>query len=609
MNIEKRFENALILQEHYREFSDFLVDAMEYLGFSTTSMQLNIGEFMSDEEIRLLMVMAQRGEAKTTIAAIYAVWCIIQRPSVITLIISAGEQMSKQISGLIVRLIMQWDILECYRPDIYHGDRTSVDAFDVHYSLKGINKSPSISNLSVGANLAGNRADILIADDVESDKNAITPMLRARVAAATKEFSAICTHGKILYLGTPHTEDSIYNTLPMRGFTVRIWPGRYPTVDDEEQYGDMLAPYIVEKMRADPSLQSGGGLDGTLGKPTDPLRYDEAALQEKELSYGPAGFQLQYMLNTRLSDEARRQLKLSDLVIANFGREAIPETVAYQATPKYMVQLPQDFPIPLAKMYYAVPSEEHFVKPKDILMVLDPASDHGSDETGYAIGTAVGAHIHVFDCGGILGGLSEKGAKRIVELCREYDVTRIIVESNMGHGLYEINLRAILEKEGLPVSQAVTGNYSTGQKERRIIESLVSPMQRHKVVIHEQVIKTDIECNKKHPLENRVHHSLFHQMSNITTDRNCLVHDDRLDALAMLVRSYKGVLATDTEKAVARRKEEELQEFLSNPMGYIDVPRNTNKFNSSNTVLSRYSNKRVNSKYRGTIHNIYKNNI
>lgn len=431
-------------------------------------------------------------------------------------------------------------------------------------------------------------------------------MLRARVVTASKEFSAICTHGKILYLGTPHTQDSLYNSLPQRGFAVRIWPGRYPTVEDEEQYGDMLAPYIIERMRKDPSLQSGGGLDGSLGKPTDPERYTEDDLQEKELSYGPEGFQLQYMLNTRLSDEARRQLKLSDLVIANFGRESIPETVGYQATPKYQVQLPRDFPLPLAKLYYAVPSEEHFVKPKDILMVLDPSSDHGSDETGYAIGTAVGAHIHVFDCGGILGGLSEKGAQRIVELCREYDVTRIIVESNMGHGLYEINLRAILEKASLPVSQAVSGNYSTGQKERRIIESLVSAMQRHKVVLHEQVINTDIECNKKHPLETRVQYSLFHQMSNITTDRNCLVHDDRLDALAMLVRSFKGVLATDTDKAVQRRKEEELQEFLSNPMGYIDTNVSISKHTHSNTVLSRYNTKRVNSKYKGTISKLYK---
>lgn len=165
MDIEERFKNALILQEHYINFDDFLVDAMEYLGYKTTPMQLDIGRFMSDPNERLQMVMAQRGEAKTTIAAIYAVWSIIQRPSAIILIVSAGEQMSKQISGLIVRFITQWDILECYRPDIYYGDRTSVDAFDVHYSLKGINKSPSISNLSVGSNLAGNRADILIADD------------------------------------------------------------------------------------------------------------------------------------------------------------------------------------------------------------------------------------------------------------------------------------------------------------------------------------------------------------------------------------------------------------------------------------------------------------
>ena len=34
----------------------------------------------------------------------------------------------------------------------------------------------------------------------------------------TKEFAAICTHGDIVYLGTPQTRESIYKTLLSRGY-------------------------------------------------------------------------------------------------------------------------------------------------------------------------------------------------------------------------------------------------------------------------------------------------------------------------------------------------------------------------------------------------------
>ena len=34
--------------------------------------------------------------------------------------------------------------------------------------------------------------------------------------------------GEIIYLGTPQTEESLYNKLPERGYVIRIWPARYP---------------------------------------------------------------------------------------------------------------------------------------------------------------------------------------------------------------------------------------------------------------------------------------------------------------------------------------------------------------------------------------------
>ena len=164
MDNKQRFARLSLLVEQYPVFADFAADGMAFLGFTLTEMQADIAEFMQ-EGPRLRMVMAQRGEAKTTLAALYAIWRIIHRPSTRVLIVSAGEQNSSDTAILIVRLIMTWDILECLRPDKAAGDRTSTTAFDVHYALKGLDRSPSIACAGVGSNLPGRRADLLIPDD------------------------------------------------------------------------------------------------------------------------------------------------------------------------------------------------------------------------------------------------------------------------------------------------------------------------------------------------------------------------------------------------------------------------------------------------------------
>ena len=565
MEIKARFAHVALLAEQYEKFEDFAADGMAFLGFDLTEMQSDIAEYMQNGP-RLRMVMAQRGEAKSTLAALYAVWRIIQRPSTRVLIVSGGEKQASEVATLVVRLIQTWEILECLRPDRQAGDRTSTEAFDVHYALKGLDKSPSVACVGITSNLPGKRADLLIPDDIETNKNGLTVAQRALLMHLSKEFSSICTHGDILYLGTPQSKDSIYNTLQGRGYGIRIWPGRYPTEEELEKYGDRLAPFVAERIKQNPMLQRGGGIDGSRGQPADPGRYTEADLVEKELDKGPEDFQLQYMLDTSLVDAARQQLRLSDLLVANFDHEMLPEIIVYQAAPKYVVELPNDFPVPLTKMYHPIPVDCQFQKPTDIRMYIDPAGG-GADEIGYGIATALGPYIHVLDVGGIKGGLTDENGEKLAKIIARSSVAYIKVESNMGHGLFEINLRAVLAKHGLS-NVAVIGEYSTGQKERRIIDSLVSPMQRHRVILHKQVFDSDYEYGKQHSQEARTQYSMFYQLANITTDRNSLPHDDRLEAMAGAVREFKELLALDEHKAAADRQKALQQDFISDPMGY-----------------------------------------
>lgn len=598
MDNRLRFAHAGLVAEQYANFRDFAEDGMTFLGFDTTEMQADIAMYM-EQGPRLRMVMAQRGEAKSTLAALYAVWRLIQRPACRVLVVSGGEKQASEVAVLIIRLITSWDILEYLRPDKLAGDRSSVESFDVHWALKGLDKSPSVACIGITANLQGKRADLLLADDIETSKNGLTAVQRGQLLNLSKDFSSICTHGDILYLGTPQTKDSIYNTLPGRGFEVRIWPGRFPTEEEQAKYGERLAPFLSERIKADPSITRGGGLDGSKGQPADPGRYTEAALQDKELDQGPEGFQLQYMLDTSLADAARQQLKLENLIVANYDWERLPEAQVYQASPKYAAKLPDSFPIPLTTMYNPVPVDCAFVIPREApMMYIDPAGG-GVDELGIGVSASVGPYIHLLDVQGLKGGMTAGNVVKMITTMVKYGVRVVKVESNMGHGLFEINLRSEIAKAikyfeekqyghmtsalralGMPDGKivetlkgiGVTGEYSTGQKERRIIDSFVSATQRHKVIIHKQVFESDAECSKQHSVEKRQGYSFFYQFANITTDRGSLPHDDRLEAAAGAVRHWKGVLVQDEDKAAEARSNAEARAFVEDPMGYGDKP-------------------------------------
>lgn len=603
MDIDVRFKHAIIMAEHYADFRDFAADGMVYLGFSLTEVQADISDYMANGP-RLRMVMAQRGEAKSTLAALYAVWRLMQKPSTRVLIVSGGETQASEVATLVVRLITTWDIFEYLRPDRSAGDRTSItDGFDIHYALRGvIDKSPSVACVGITAQLQGKRADLLIPDDIETTKNGLTMTQRAQLLLLSKEFTSICSDGHILYLGTPQTKDSIYNTLPGRGFSVRIWPGRFPSSEEIEKYGDRLAPSIAARIRANPFLQTGHGIDGKRGSPTDPERFNDAALVEKELDQGPEGFQLQYMLDTSLADAQRQQLNLSDLVVANFDWQSVPEIIPYRKDPLLLMELPANFVVSQTKMYYAAQATCGYGELLDKMMFIDPAGG-GTDELGFACSGALGPYIHLLTMGGMRGGFTDGNIKTVLDTLVEYQIKLVRVESNMGHGLFEINLRGEIEKRAAECmteapaearflrSIIVEGEYSTGQKERRIIDSLVSGMQRHKIVVHQRVFEDDNKWGQQHAVDKRPQYSLWAQMANITTDRGSLAHDDRLECVAGAVRFHKERLIEDEDNSAKKRAEEDSRQWVGNPMGYEDSRRMPSGGGARATVARRRSRK------------------
>jgi hypothetical protein len=519
------------------------------------------------------MCQAQRGQAKTTITAAFAVWSLIHDPKHRVLILSAGGKQANEISTLIVRLIMTMDGLDVLQPDATNGDRTSVEAFDVHYTLKGVDKSPSVACVGITGNLQGKRADLLIADDIESQKNARTALMRELLLELTRDFTSICGLGRIIYLGTPQSQDSVYNTLPGRGFTVRIWPGRYPNAEQRENYADLLAPMILRNIQQNPALMFGGGMLKDQGQPVDPSYMGEEVLQKKERDQGPTYFQLQHMLNTKLADALRYPLKTENLVVMRLGGDYFPLTVTRGMSDSYL----RNFSVANVNFRMSTPhigeTQTDLAKLQGIVMYVDPAGGgKNGDETGYAVTGFLNGNIFWLASGGMPGGYSVEVLRALAVIAKRWNVNKVIIEKNMGYGAFREVWLPILRLEH-PIA-AVEDDMVHGQKELRIIETLEPVIARGSLIVNEDILEEDRECCNRHEPAKRMVYSVFHQMTKITRDKGSLFHDDRLDALEGAVRYWVAQLAINQDKAVEAARKKEQQEALRDPMGYrrYDAP-------------------------------------
>lgn len=565
---EARWSQLIALQEHYEHFVDFVADVFEdLLGYICTDIHIDMASYMQFGPDRC-MVQAQRSQSKTTISACYAVWRLIHEPEMPVFIVSAGGDLAYEISNWIIQIINNMPELECMRPDKTHGDRASVKAFDIHYTLKGANKSPSVSCRGIFGQLNGKRGRLLLADDIELNNNADTELKREKIRQITKDFTSICQDGKIMYLGTPQSSESIYNSLPDRGYDVRIWPGRYPNADEVDHYNGCLAPLIVQRMKDDPSLMTGGGPMGDRGQPVDPdLPFGtEDKLTAKEIDQGKAYFQLQYMLDTRLMDADRYPLKASRIILTQAMPNQAPAVLNFTATADNLYPLPLGHPCRRSeRMYMAMSSSSEFLNYQGCYMYVDPSGGgKNGDELAWAVTKFVNGYIYLVDVGGIPGGIHQENLDFLTEIAVKWKPQEIGVERNFGNGaLAQVWLPQLLKKHTCGIEEP----WESGQKELRIIDIMEPLLGAGRFVMDMDLLQKEWETCSRYPAADRVTYCFMHQLTKITRDKGALMHDDRLDAVAGSCRHWAEQLAVDADREVAKQRQEQFDKMRRNPMG------------------------------------------
>lgn len=513
-----------------------------------TPIQYDIAHTLQNLPNDRFIIEGFRGVAKSFITCAYAVWTLWRDPQKKVEIVSASKDRADANAIFIKRIIYTLPFLAHLkaRPD----QRDQQNLFDVGPAVPDI--SPSIKSVGISGQLTGSRADLLIADDVEVANNSGTQTQRDKLNEAVKEFDAIIKpKGQIVYLGTPQNEMSLYNELQQRGYRCRIWTVLYPeNLSEREFYGDRLAKIIADKYDNNPELYA--------GKPTDPRRFDEEEIYKRRLSYGKAGFALQFMLNTNLSDQEKYPLKVQDLMIANLSIEEANLKWYWSNDRQLRIN---DLPcVALKGDYFYEPqgrSNEVF-EYTGTVMAVDP-SGRGKDETSYAVVKYLNGYLFVLEVGGTREGYSDSTLRQLANKAKIYGVNEIVVEGNFGDGMFS-KLFAPVINAIHPCRITEVKNYA--QKEARIIDTLEPVMMRHKLIIHKQVIIDDYQV-----YENAPAYSLIYQMTRLSRDRGALAHDDRLDALCMAVAYWLAVMDRDEEIGMQEQIEAKLEQWLDPDKG------------------------------------------
>ena len=529
------------------DFRNFLYVVWQHLNLpDPTPVQFDMALYLQNAPKRAVLE-AFRGVGKSYVTCAYVVWCLAMDPDFKIMVVSASKARADDFSTFVQRLIMELPM--CQHLIATKDQRWSKIAFDVGPSMAS--GSPSVKSVGISGQLTGSRANLIIADDVEVPANSLTQGMRDKLSEQIKEFDAVLSpKGKIMFLGTPQCEMSLYNVLMDRGYQMRIWPARLPSEKKAEKaYGERLAPMIWDRIHEEGNA--------SVGLSVDPKRFDDKDLTERELSYGRSGFALQFMLDTSLADADRYPLKMSDLIIMSVDRDKMPEKLVYGRM-KEIKDLP-NVGLSGDKMFAPEATVGDYVDYDGSVLVVDP-SGRGSDETSYAVVKNRGGTLYVPECGGLDGGYGEETLTKICEIAKAHKVNVVLIESNFGDGMFNELLTPYM-RDIYPVTMEEVRH--SKQKELRIIDTLEPVMNQHRLVIDPKVIQSDYDSVQKYPIEQQSKYMLMYQMTRLTKERGSLAHDDRLDALAMGVAYWTEQMAADVDLQMRERRDQMMQDELN----------------------------------------------
>ncbi len=544
-----------VLEALQDDFKLFLQALWGQLDLPTpTRAQYAIADYLQHGPKRL-QIQAFRGIGKSWITGAFVLWTLFKDPEKKIMIISASKERADNMSIFLQKLIIETPWLVHLRPKS-DDSRWSRISFDVNCSP---HQAPSVKSVGITGQLTGSRADLMILDDIEVPGNSMTEMMREKLLQLCTEAESILTpkdDSRIMYLGTPQTVFTVYRKLAERNYRPFIWPARFPR--SLANYEGLIAPQLQE------DIDTGSEKWAV----TDPDRFNDEDLIEREAAMGRSNFMLQFMLDTSLSDAEKFPLKMADLIVTSVNPSTAPDSIVWCSDPRNIIRDAPTVGLPGDYFYSPMQLQGDWDSYQETICSVDP-SGRGSDETAAAYISQRNGFLYLHEMRAYREGYSDNTLLDILKGCRKYNVTKLVIETNFGDGIVaELFKKHLVQtKQGIDVEEV----RATVRKEQRIIDTLEPVLNQHRLVVDRSVIDWDYNSNKDAAPESRLLYMLFYQMSRMCREKGAVKHDDRLDCLSQGVQYFTDCMAISAQEQINTRKREEwldvLRSTIEDPQG------------------------------------------
>ena len=531
------------LQDDFKLFLQALWEQLDLP--SPTRAQYSIADYLQNGPKRL-QIQAFRGVGKSWITGAFVLWTLFKDSEKKIMIISASKERADNMSIFLQKLIIETPWLAHLRPKS-DDSRWSRISFDV---LCSPHQAPSVKSVGITGQLTGSRADLMILDDIEVPGNSMTELMREKLLQLCTEAESILTpkdDSRIMYLGTPQTVFTVYRKLAERSYRPFVWPARYPK--NLTHYEGLIAP----------QLQADIDTGSKAGECTDPDRFDDDDLVDREASMGRSNFMLQFMLDTSLSDAEKFPLKMADLIVTAVNPTEAPDAIVWCADPRNVLKELPTVGLPGDYFYSPMQLQGEWGPYTETICSVDP-SGRGTDETAACFLSQKNGFIYLHEVRAYRDGYTDGTLLDILRGCAKYGVTKLVVETNFGDGIVCELFKKHLQqtKQAIDVEE-VRANV---RKEDRIIDALEPVLNQHRLICNRSVIEMDYKSNPDEAPELRLLYMLFYQMSRMCREKGAVKHDDRLDSLAQGVKYFTDSLSISAYEMVKQRNRDEWRDIL-----------------------------------------------
>ena len=504
-------------------FAAFYLVYAETLNWIVPDFHLDVCDFLEDYGT-LGLLMMPRGHGKSTILDIYNAWRLYSNPDHLILHQGATDPDAYKVSRGTEQVLERHPLCVLFGIKKARGETQKwwvSGSTDVRHG--------SIHARGILSNVTGSRANEIQNDDVEVPSNIGTPEAREKLRYRLSEQTHILIPGgKKLFVGTPHTHDSLYTHIQKLGakcLVLKMFENEKRFEKVCEAIVDFNPCYVFSgigttsrllKEGIDSKWMQQGSIYRIVFKETHylidiysealwPERFTAEVMEERRKECRTINeWDSQYQLHAKPTGNVR--LDPDKMIPYNC------EPVLRRANGKHIMMIGERQIVGMTARWD--PSSGKLKS--DISSVALVLHDDFGNKYWHRSIALTGEVIIPDEHGNICGGQ----VWQLCDLIEEFHIPKVTIEKN-GVGIFaSASLKAALKKRRIRCGVAEI--HSVGQKNKRILDALEGPLVSGLLWVHVSVIDTD-EGENTSP-----QYKKMRMFNPAITDQE----DDELDSLA-----------------------------------------------------------------------------